>query len=194
MSIELIQAAQQSATCLPKDVVIGHVNRLIDHANHLNSDVDRLVALQSQVTLLTNMLESAQKEAQSLQKEVDRLTQLSTSEPAAALVRYRRLRTPAHCAFDKKDHYSEWSDWVPCTLSYAKAVTDPNRDAGLLPLYEMLPLYTHPAPGVSEGYALVPIEPTAEMLQAALKVATPGALRAAWARMLAAAEIGKAMS
>ena len=45
---------------------------------------------------------------------------------------------------------------------------------------------THPAPGVPDGYALVPIDPTPEMLQAALKVATPGALRAAWARMLAA--------
>ena len=54
-----------------------------------------------------------------------------------------------------------------------------------------VPLYTHPAPDVPEGYALVPIEPTAEMLQAALKVATPGALRAAWARMLAASPAQK---
>ena len=50
---------------------------------------------------------------------------------------------------------------------------------------------THPAPGVSDGWQLVPIEPTAEMLQAALKVATPGALRAAWARMLAASPVQK---
>lgn len=47
---------------------------------------------------------------------------------------------------------------------------------------------THPAP---DGWQLVPIEPTAEMLQAALKVATPGALRAAWARMLTAAQAQK---
>ena len=53
------------------------------------------------------------------------------------------------------------------------------------------PLYAHSAPCVPEGYALVPIEPTAEMLQAALKVATPGALRAAWARMLAASPVQK---
>lgn len=66
-------------------------------------------------------------------------------------------------------------------------------DTGLcdeVQLYSPLPwftkLYTHPAPGVPDGWQLVPIEPTAEMLQAALKVATPGALRAAWARMLAA--------
>lgn len=72
--------------------------------------------------------------------------QPAAPEPVAALVRSRRIRTPAHCAFDKKDHYSEWSDWEPCTLSYARAVTDPARDRGLLPLYEMLPLYTHPAP------------------------------------------------
>lgn len=50
---------------------------------------------------------------------------------------------------------------------------------------------THPAPGVPDGWQLVPIEPTAEMLQAALKVATPGALRAAWARMLAASHAQK---
>lgn len=48
------------------------------------------------------------------------------------------------------------------------------------------PLYTRPASSVPDGWQVVPIEPTAEMLQAALKVATPGALRAAWARMLAA--------
>lgn len=50
---------------------------------------------------------------------------------------------------------------------------------------------THLAPGVPDGWQLVPIEPTAEMLQAALKVATPGALRAAWARMLAASTAQK---
>lgn len=48
-----------------------------------------------------------------------------------------------------------------------------------------------PDPGVPDGWKLVPIEPTAEMLQAALKVATPGALRAAWARMLAASPAQK---
>ena len=48
------------------------------------------------------------------------------------------------------------------------------------------PLYTRHAPSVPDGWQLVPIEPTEKMLQAALKVATPGALRAAWARMLAA--------
>ena len=74
--------------------------------------------------------------------------QLATGEPMAALVRSRRIRTPAHCAFDKKDHYSEWSDWEPCTLSYARAVTDPARDKGLLPLYEMLPLCIPQAPSV----------------------------------------------
>lgn len=74
--------------------------------------------------------------------------QPATGEPVAALVRSRRIRTPAHCAFDKKDHYSEWSDWEPCTLSYARAVTDPARDKGLLPLYEMLPLCIHQAPSV----------------------------------------------
>lgn len=47
------------------------------------------------------------------------------------------------------------------------------------------------APGVPDGWQLVPIEPTAAMLQAALKVATPGALRAAWARMLAASPAQK---
>lgn len=58
------------------------------------------------------------------------------------------------------------------------------EDASLIA--DALNAYTYHAPIVPEGYALVPIEPTAEMLQAALKVATPGALRAAWARMLAA--------
>ena len=96
MSIELEQATMRPATHLPEDVVVGHVNLLIDHAKHLNSDVERMEALQSQVTLLTNMLESAQKEAQSLQKEVDRLTQLSTGMSEDVMrnaERYRWLRS-----------------------------------------------------------------------------------------------------
>lgn len=95
-------------------------------------------------------LYTTQQPTQATQAEAQ---QPSTGEPVAALVRSRRIRTPAHCAFDKKDHYSEWSDWEPCTLSYARAVTDPARDRGLLPLYEMLPLYTHPAM-VTESFAI----------------------------------------
>jgi hypothetical protein len=52
---------------------------------------------------------------------------------------------------------------------------------------EAVPLYTHPAPSVPEGYALVPIEPT----QAMLKVPTWDfnrfySPREIWAAMLAA--------
>ena len=49
-------------------------------------------------------------------------------------------------------------------------------------------LYTAPpAPIVSDGWKLVPVEPTPEMMQSASKVATYGALKAAWGRMLEAA-------
>lgn len=43
------------------------------------------------------------------------------------------------------------------------------------------------AAAVPEGWKLVPVEPTPEMVDAALTVALPGALRAAWTRMLTAA-------
>ena len=36
-----------------------------------------------------------------------------------------------------------------------------------VPLADCFPLYTHPAPGVQEGYVIVPIEPTDEMISAA---------------------------
>ena len=131
MNIELKQAAQQAAEAI--DWMLNVIRR----------DAPQISG---------KAMGNAEKCATDLRAAIQ---QAAESEPAAALVRYRRVRTPAHCAFDKKDHYSEWSDWVPCTLSYAKAVTDPNRDAGLLPLYEMLPLYTHPAPSVSDGWAVV---------------------------------------
>lgn len=59
--------------------------------------------------------------------------------------------------------------------------------AGLAP-HRIVTLFTHPAPGVPDGFALVPVDPTPEMISAAQKVGAPGALRAAWSRMLAAAQ------
>lgn len=53
-------------------------------------------------------------------------------EAVAAQVRWRRLRTPARTAFDGQDHFSEWGQWEPCTLSYALAVTDPQRNTPVL--------------------------------------------------------------
>lgn len=63
-------------------------------------------------------------------------------------------------------------------------------------LYAPLPwftkVYTHPAPGVPDGCALVPIEPTDEMLNAALKFESQGSgiqggdLVDVWKAMLAA--------
>lgn len=66
--------------------------------------------------------------------------QQGTVDAVAALVRWRHLRTPARIAFDGKDHFSEWGEWEPCTLSYALAVTDPQRNTPAL--YEMRPLTT----------------------------------------------------
>lgn len=66
-------------------------------------------------------------------------------EPAAALVRHRSLQTEARIAHDKKDHYSEWSEWEPTTLKYAMAVTHPSRNSDPR-LFEMQPLFlaAHP--------------------------------------------------
>ena len=121
--------------------------------------------------------------------------QPATPEPVAALVRHRRLRTPADCAFDKKDHYSDWSDWEPTTLSCALAVTDPARDKGLLPLYEMMPLYTRPAPGVPEGFALVPLKATPKvamvLYEGARSCFSPKVAEGLWQDALAASQVQK---
>jgi hypothetical protein len=71
------------------------------------------------------------------------LTKMNTQKPVAALVRYRFITTPARIAHDSKDHYSDWSDWAPSTLKYARAVTDPARN-GDLAIWEMQPLYAAP--------------------------------------------------
>lgn len=57
------------------------------------------------------------------------------------------------------------------------------------------PLYTHPAPGVPDGWKLVPIEPTDEMLNAALKFESQGSgiqggdLVDVWKAMLTALDV-----
>lgn len=63
------------------------------------------------------------------------------AEPVACLVRYRPLRTPAHCAHDGKDHFGEWGKWTPETIAYGRAVTDPARNSGSEHCYEMRLLY-----------------------------------------------------
>lgn len=68
--------------------------------------------------------------------------ELIDGSPVAYQVRYRSLMTPARIAFDGQNHYREWSDWDPCTVSYAKAVTDPQRNReGSDAIYEARPLF-----------------------------------------------------
>ena len=67
------------------------------------------------------------------------------SAVAAALVSLIRHRTytPASVAHDGKDHFHEWSEWQPATLKHGQAVTGPRNDPKV---WDMVPLYTHPAP------------------------------------------------
>lgn len=77
----------------------------------------------------------------------------------------------------------EWSEWHE----------DDDIEEELDPEWaERRPLFTRPAPGVPEGFALVPVEPTISMLmagdQSRLSMEHPSRASAAWAAMLAAAQ------
>ena len=62
-------------------------------------------------------------------------------EAVSAIVRRRNITTTAHAASDKKDHYSDWSEWRNESIDFAKAVTDPARNTNPY-LYEMQLTYT----------------------------------------------------
>ena len=59
------------------------------------------------------------------------------------------------------------------------------KQADLMYLVKKALSYTRPAPGVSEGFALVPVEPTPEMWQSVNQFAHAGSV---WESMLAAAQ------
>ena len=86
MSIELKQAAQQAVDAFD---AFGDADdfaslfALTQKMNALRAALSQQPATDPQLTLLTNMLESAQAEAQRLQREVDRLQQPATPEPVA---------------------------------------------------------------------------------------------------------------
>jgi hypothetical protein len=68
--------------------------------------------------------------------------EVAQGEAVACLVRARHVSTYAREAHDGKDHFTEWSEWSPYSLSYGEAVTQPGRSTRLL--HEMRPLYTAP--------------------------------------------------
>lgn len=68
--------------------------------------------------------------------------------------------------------FGQWSEWKRVEpRSLLHTVDDALREfKGYIARghkYELRALYTHPAPGVPDGWKLVPIEPTQEMLTAA---------------------------
>lgn len=87
----------------------------------------------------------------------------------------------------KKDSQSISSAWIDVEKQAYE-------DAGMYPEYGRRTLYTRPAPSVPEGYALVPIEPTDEMMSEMLGpfIAINGDNRSAfieaYPRMLTAAK------
>lgn len=79
-------------------------------------------------------------------------TAARAAEPVAYMVRHKSLVCPASIAFDGKNHYREWSEWKPESVSYAKAVTDPARNAeGCDCIYEARPLYLAASPTPPTG-------------------------------------------
>ena len=84
--------------------------------------------------------------------------------------------------------YGEWwqdqgeggnTGWFPTASTYKPEESERIKN--------VQPLYASPQPAHVQGWQLVPVEPTTEMMEAAKACSLPSPLKAAWARMLAAA-------
>jgi len=192
IDINELRRLAQAATPGPDGVSLNWLKLLQDFQKEANPAV---------INELLDRLEAAESDA----LEQARLNGMGASREAALMAKLEaaekeRDELRAEIAAMKRQEPVAWARKLGLDLLSFGCVTDLNYRPSDIPESSYIPLYlapgAQPAPSIPDGWKLVPIEPTPEMIDAAEYVDwgdadVRGSCINAWDRMLAAAPEAK---